>query len=646
MSEDKRKTARTQGRYSDGDKEYSSRRQEKQSSKMPSSDKNKGEKRKAPVVESRAQNKMDLKFDDESKYSFQVLEPVKKPQELKFTEPMMKLSETDNGVSRLIYDPDFMKLAEADEYYDILLNSTKWHDKNIVIKGVEYPQPRLVAWYGPHEYTYAGATLEAREMPNTVLKIKERVEATLRQYDIKVELNSVLLNLYRNEKDSVAWHSDDELSLGVCPTIASVSLGETRRFQMRPKENVRGFCSEDVLYVNLTRGSLIVMDGVMQKDWQHRVPKEFHDKGQRINLTFRTIYPLDQLPPEMPYVSNVKSAKSSSEKVVHQQDPNFDAESFPPLGMEASEKKTKSLSKENGNKDYQQPVAQRKSPKGHWGASDRKAKCSPKGNNDKGHQKSFTQRKSQKEENWDDDMLVEDRPAMQNSKKSSHDQMIHSPELHPSQTDSNSSIEESSDFMKNEDYSNNPDTYQPSNFEPTNGQLFESKSPSKSKAIEIDEEHVDFNSNVKESAQFHSRSDAKTSTSAKTSRLNINAPVFLPSNTIQNKFEKCSMFDLIEYSYHLKNEDLHSFKEEIFKRIDANRSVFFQRDFYELNVYYELTEDGKLSDKHLKIILERIGSMVENAYHYPRHGNRYQNRSYDENNHQKRRQSYRRSQRY
>ncbi|CAL1286071.1 unnamed protein product [Larinioides sclopetarius] len=118
------------------------------------------------------------------------------------------------------------------------------------------------------DFSNKASYADISKMPNTVLEIKEKVEAILRQYDLKVKLNSVLLNLYRNEKDSVAWHSDDELSLGICPTIASVSLGTTRKFEMRPKENVRDYGAKDIIYVNLTHGSLIVMDGVMQQDWQ------------------------------------------------------------------------------------------------------------------------------------------------------------------------------------------------------------------------------------------------------------------------------------------------------------------------------------------------------------------------------------------
>ncbi|XP_055953982.1 uncharacterized protein LOC129989457 [Argiope bruennichi] len=611
MSEDRRKNARTQGRFSGGDREGNSRWHDKQNSKTTSADKNKGEKRKAPVVGSRAQNEIDLQFEEDSNYKFKELETPGKPQELKFTGPEFILSETDNGISRLIYDPDFMQLAEAEEYKTILRNSTAWYDKNIVIRGVEYPQPRLVAWYGPHPYSYAGTTLEAREMPNTIREIKEKVEASLQEHGINVELNSVLLNLYRNGKDSVAWHSDDEFTLGVCPTIASVSLGETRKFEMRPKRNVENVNTSDILFVNLTHGSLIVMDGCMQKDWQHRVPKEYHDKGERINLTFRTIYPIDQLPPEMPYVSNMKSAKTPSAKVDHQQDHKFDAESFPPLGMEVNDKKNKCLPKENYNKDYQQSVKQRK---------------------------------HQKEENWDDEMFqnvegMEEASKIQNNlnKKSSPKPTVDSLELHPSQSDNNSNIKESakicnitpSDFTKCE-YSDSSAEYQ-SHSVPNDSYSFEFEDPSTSenKPLKIDPESVEIN--------------AITMDSGKKYVLNADAPDFVP----QKKFEKYSFYQLAKKCSDLKNEELPEFTEALFKCLDKNESHFCARDFYELEVYFKLMEDGSLNVKHQKIVIGRIGSMILNGFH-KKNEKRYRNpsNSFDENNYQKHRQSYGRSPRY
>lgn len=118
-------------------------------------------------------------------------------------------------------------------------------------------------------------------------------------------------NLYRNGHDFVGWHSDDEPSLGPHPTIASISLGDTRIFEMRkkpPKGDVRksiytyilytirmSFCDfqkhHDFVKIPLACGSLLIMEDCTQYDWQHRIPREYHDREARINLTFRVIMP-------------------------------------------------------------------------------------------------------------------------------------------------------------------------------------------------------------------------------------------------------------------------------------------------------------------------------------------------------------------
>lgn len=106
--------------------------------------------------------------------------------------------------------------------------------------------------------------------------------------------NSLLCNLYRSEKDSVDWHSDDEPSLGRCPIIASLSFGATRVFEMRrkpPPEDNGDYTYVDRVKIPLDHGTLLIMEGATQADWQHRVPKEYHSREPRINLTFRTVYP-------------------------------------------------------------------------------------------------------------------------------------------------------------------------------------------------------------------------------------------------------------------------------------------------------------------------------------------------------------------
>jgi alkylated DNA repair dioxygenase AlkB len=112
-----------------------------------------------------------------------------------------------------------------------------------------------------------------------LLEIKARIEE-----EAGVEFNSVLLNLYRDGRDGVAWHSDDEPELGPSPLIGSVSLGATRRFQFRLKSR-----KELRRELNLEHGSFLLMSGSTQRTWQHQVPKTSRRVEPRVNLTFRNI---------------------------------------------------------------------------------------------------------------------------------------------------------------------------------------------------------------------------------------------------------------------------------------------------------------------------------------------------------------------
>ncbi|EDY37490.1 DNA repair system specific for alkylated DNA [Cyanobium sp. PCC 7001] len=101
-----------------------------------------------------------------------------------------------------------------------------------------------------------------------------------------VPFNTALANLYRDGRDSVAWHSDDEPELGAHPVIASLSLGATRRFLMRRKADHRHRRA-----FQLSHGSLLWMAGSTQEHWQHCLPKTARPVAARINLTFRAIGP-------------------------------------------------------------------------------------------------------------------------------------------------------------------------------------------------------------------------------------------------------------------------------------------------------------------------------------------------------------------
>jgi len=175
--------------------------------------------------------------------------------------------------------------TQTSQYMDALLREIAWRQETIVLWGKVHLQPRLSAWYGDAGcvYSYSGRTFEPHPWSDTLLRIKEDIEqATAHRF------NSVLLNLYRDEHDSMGWHSDDESELGPEPVIASLSLGATRTFRLRhrTKKTVKPIA------LALSGGSLLVMAGTTQRFWRHAVDKERAPVGARINLTFRTIMPL------------------------------------------------------------------------------------------------------------------------------------------------------------------------------------------------------------------------------------------------------------------------------------------------------------------------------------------------------------------
>ena len=181
------------------------------------------------------------------------------------------------------FDPAFASIGESLKWQDQLGKETPWRQENIRMFGRMVPQPRLVAWYGDPglSYTYSGLTLEPLPWTATLTEVRDRVEEACGTC-----FNSVLLNLYRTGADSMGWHSDDEPELGENPVIASVSLGEKRKFHFRHRFNPE----LPRIHLELTSGSLLLMQGTTQHYWHHQVPKTRRNVSPRINLTFRRIY--------------------------------------------------------------------------------------------------------------------------------------------------------------------------------------------------------------------------------------------------------------------------------------------------------------------------------------------------------------------
>ena len=157
-----------------------------------------------------------------------------------------------------------------------------WEQRAIRIFGQEIPQPRLTAWYGDAaaRYTYSGLAWEPRLWTPALLALRQRIETATGAH-----FNSVLLNHYRHGRDSMGWHADDEPELGPAPTIASLSLGATRRFRLRPRAGL----GHPPFGLDLPSGSLLLMRGPTQQHWQHALPKTARPVAARLNLTFRWV---------------------------------------------------------------------------------------------------------------------------------------------------------------------------------------------------------------------------------------------------------------------------------------------------------------------------------------------------------------------
>lgn len=188
------------------------------------------------------------------------------------------LTVIENG--EYIFYPNFFSKSESDILLKGLRNNIVWKQESMNMYGKKIDFPRLTAWYGNNDkpYSFSGITLQPLPWTSEILTIKNKIEPIA-----KTVFNSVLLNLYRDGNDSISWHTDAEKELGINPIIASVNFGATRKFQLRHIKN------KEKLEIELTHGSLLIMQGELQHFWQHQVPKTSKPVGERINLTFRVI---------------------------------------------------------------------------------------------------------------------------------------------------------------------------------------------------------------------------------------------------------------------------------------------------------------------------------------------------------------------
>lgn len=176
----------------------------------------------------------------------------------------------------LLLLPPLLPPEEAARLLATLVAETPWEAHTFTIFGRTVPMPRRIQLYGPHGYRYSGLLHPARPLTPTLEALRSRVELAT-----GLAFNSVLLNLYRDGQDSMGWHQDDDYPHGGQPAVASLSLGATRRFRLRPRGGGPG------LSLDLDSGSLLVLSGEALTGWQHAVPRTARPVGPRLNLTWR-----------------------------------------------------------------------------------------------------------------------------------------------------------------------------------------------------------------------------------------------------------------------------------------------------------------------------------------------------------------------
>ena len=178
------------------------------------------------------------------------------------------------------YYGKILQWEEAKHYLENLLQHIEWKNDEAIIYGKHIITKRKVAWYGDknYEYTYSNTTKQALIWNKDLLELKHKIEKITGD-----KFNSCLLNLYHSGEEGMAWHSDDEKSLGKNTTIASLSLGAERKFSFKHK------VTKQKISILLEQGSLLVMKDATQTHWQHMLPKSKKVLKPRINLTFRTI---------------------------------------------------------------------------------------------------------------------------------------------------------------------------------------------------------------------------------------------------------------------------------------------------------------------------------------------------------------------
>ena len=181
-----------------------------------------------------------------------------------------------------IYDAEFLSKEDADNCLHQLTQEITWRQEHVKLFGRVHKVPRLSAWFSEtnQPYTYSGICHQPVVFPPSIGSLRDRVQEVS-----NLPFNCALVNLYVDGTHSNGWHADDEPELGQQINIASVSLGATRTFRLRHRDDQ----PKGTMKIELEHGSLLLMLAPMQKYWRHELPKRRGAINPRVNVTFRNI---------------------------------------------------------------------------------------------------------------------------------------------------------------------------------------------------------------------------------------------------------------------------------------------------------------------------------------------------------------------
>ena len=188
----------------------------------------------------------------------------------------------DGVDGKVIYYPSLLPTEYAWKLFEFLKANINWEQREMRAYGKVMSFPRLIAWFNTKRdnYAFSGISVASQPVPGPIQKLFDSFEVRF-----GLTFNSVLLNYYRDGNDSISWHTDAEPELGENPTVASISLGATRRFMLRRERD------KESISIDLEHGSVLIMREAMMHLWKHQIPKQPKIHEPRINLTFRFMHP-------------------------------------------------------------------------------------------------------------------------------------------------------------------------------------------------------------------------------------------------------------------------------------------------------------------------------------------------------------------